>query len=59
MINNNHIPSVFKLDKSIHLDLAADACNKYFLNLVDGSNIEYANTVSRWFSRNNCTNSWS
>jgi hypothetical protein len=47
VINNNHTPSVFKLDnKNIHLDLAADACNKYFLNLVDGLNIEYANTVS-------------
>ena len=47
MINSNHTPSVFKLDnKNIRLDLAADACNKHFLKLVNGLNTEYANTVS-------------
>jgi len=47
VINSNHTLSVFKLDnKNIHLDLAADACNKHFLNLVNGLNIEYDNTVS-------------
>jgi len=47
VINNNHTPSVLKLDnKNIHLDLAADAYNKYFVNVVDGLHVEYANTVS-------------
>jgi hypothetical protein len=34
--NMNHTPSVFKLNNTnIHLDQAAEASNKYFLNLVD------------------------
>jgi len=54
--NNNHTALVFKLgNKNIHLGLAAEAFMKYFLNLVDELNMEYANiefTISfprNWF----------
>jgi len=42
--NNNHIPRLFKLgNKNIHLGLAAEAFNKYFLNPADELNMEYLN----------------
>jgi hypothetical protein len=42
--NSNHTHREFKLgNKNIHLGLAAEAFKKYFLNLVEELNMEYAN----------------
>jgi hypothetical protein len=39
----NHTPSLFKLNNTnIHIDQAAEASNKYFLNLVDSLKVNNA-----------------
>jgi hypothetical protein len=45
--NSDHSPWIFKLDNKVFiLDLAAEAFNKYYLSIVDESNMEHANIDS-------------